>query len=59
MGQRYGMLRVCRVWGVPRATVYLRRHDRPEPQRRGPNPLIPDAELLPMVREDLANSPFR
>jgi len=58
-GQRYGMRRVCRVWGVPRATVYLRRQDRPEPQRRGPKPLIPDAVLLPMIREDLATSPFR
>jgi len=58
-GLRYGMRRVCRVWEVPRATVYLRRQARPEPQRRGPKPVIPDAELLPMIREDLAASPFR
>ena len=58
-GQRYGMRRVCRVWGVPRATVYLRRQDRAEPRRRGPKPLIPDAELLSMIRENLATSPFR
>ena len=58
-GQRYGMRRVCRVCGAPRATVYFRRLVRPEPQKRGPKPLIPDSELLPMIREDLATSPFR
>ncbi len=58
-GLRYGMRRVCRVCGAPRATVYFRRLVRPEPQKRGPKPLIPDAVLLPMIREDLATSPFR
>lgn len=58
-GQRYGLRRVCRVWEAPRATVYFRRQVRPAPQKRGPKPLIPDAELLPMIREDLATSPFR
>jgi len=59
MGLRYGLRRVCRVWGMPRATVYFHRKDRPVPQRRGPKPLIPDIELLTMIREDLATSPFR
>ena len=58
-GQRYGLRRVCRVWEAPRATVYFRRQVRPEPQKRGPKPVIPDVELLPMIREDLAASPFR
>jgi len=58
-GLRYGVRRVCRIWGEPRATVYLRRQVRPEPQRRGPKPLVPDAVLLPWIQEDLANSPFR
>lgn len=58
-GQRYGVRRVCRTWGEPRATVYFRRQVRPEPRKRGPKPLIPDAVLLPWIREDLANSPFR
>ena len=58
-GQRYGLRRVCRVWEAPRASVYFRRQVRPEPQKRGPKPVIPDAELLPMIREDLAASPFR
>ena len=58
-GRRYGMRLVCRVCGAPRATVYFRRQVRPEPRKRGPKPLIPDAVLLLMIRENLANSPFR
>ena len=58
-GRRYGMRLVCRVCGAPRATVYLHRKVRPEPRKCGPNPLIPDAVLLPMIRENLASSPFR
>ena len=58
-GRRYGMRLVCRVCGAPRATVYFRRQVRPEPRKRGPKPLIPDAVLLPLIREDLAASPFR
>lgn len=58
-GQRYGLRRVCRVWEAPRSTVFYRRQDRPEPQKRGPKPIIPDVELLTLVREDLAASPFR
>jgi transposase InsO family protein len=58
-GQRYGMRLVCRVWEAPRSSVFYHRQERPEPRRRGPKPIIPDAELIPMIREDLANSPFR
>lgn len=58
-GQRYGMRLVCRVWEAPRSTVFFRRHDRPAPRKRGPKPIIPDADLVPMIREDLAASPFR
>ncbi len=56
---RYGLRRVCRVWEAPRATVYFRRQVRPAPQKRGPKPVIPDVELLPMILEDLATTPFR
>jgi len=59
MALRYGLRRVCRVWEMPRATVYSRRKERPVPQKRGPKPAIPDAELLPMIIEDLATTPFR
>ncbi len=58
-GQRYGVRRVCRVWEAPRATVYFRRKVHPTPLKRGPKPLVPDSELLPMIREDLSSSPFR
>jgi len=58
-GRRYGMRLVCRIWEVPRATVYLRRQSRPAPGRRGPKPAISDEELLPKIRKDLAESPFR
>jgi transposase InsO family protein len=58
-GQRYGLRRVCRVWGEPRATVYFRRQARPIPGKRGPKPIISDAQLVPLIREDLAASPFR
>jgi transposase InsO family protein len=58
-GQRYGLRLVCRVWEAPRSTVFYRRHERPAPRKRGPKPVIPDADLVPMIREDLAASPFR
>jgi transposase InsO family protein len=58
-GQRYGLRRVCRIWEAPRSTVFYRRQERPAPKRRGPKPIIPDDTLLVMIREDLANSPFR
>lgn len=58
-GQRYGMRFVCRVWDAPRSTVFERRKEKPAPRRRGPKPIVPDAELIPMIREDLADSPFR
>ncbi len=58
-GRRYGMRLVTRIWGAPRSSIFYRRKERPEPRRRGPKPLIPDEVLIPMIREDLANSPFR
>jgi transposase InsO family protein len=57
--RRYGLRRVCRVWEVPRSTVFFRRKPKATPGKRGPKPMIPDAELIPMIREDLAASPFR
>ena len=58
-GKRYGLRMVCRVWEVPRATLYARRKERSEPLRRGPKPLIPDDQVLVMVKEELAASPFK
>jgi putative transposase len=63
----FGMSRVCRIWGVPRATVY--RHlgllgdtgaanaQRP-PKRRGPSGACSDAELLTHIQAVIAASPF-
>jgi len=58
-GLRYGLRLVCRIWEAPRSSVFYLRKDRPAPQKRGPKPIIPDAELIPMIREDLASSSFR
>lgn len=60
-GRRYGLARVCAVWGAARSTVYARRARAVAvraPARRGPKPKIPDAPLLAAIREDLAASPF-
>ena len=56
----YGILRVTRIWGSSRATLYRhRRSDEPPPRRR-PGPLgpMPDDELVDAIRELLAASPF-
>jgi putative transposase len=59
-GKPYGLARVCRVWGAPRATVYRRRLlPRTEPpRRRGPLGAMADAALLEAIRAVLAASPF-
>jgi putative transposase len=56
----YGVLRVSRVWGTCRATLYRqRRSDRPGPRRRpGPVGPLPDEALVEAIRERLAVSPF-
>jgi putative transposase len=56
----YGILRVARLWGISRATLYRqRRGDQPGPRRR-PGPLgpMPDAALVAAIRALLAASPF-
>jgi putative transposase len=56
----YGVLRVTRVWGKSRATLYRRhRCNQPGPSRRpGPVGPMPDAALVDAIREVLAASPF-
>jgi putative transposase len=58
----YGLARVCRVWGVPRAGIYRRRRaaNQPEPPRRRPGPQgpMPDAALVDEIRGVLTASPF-
>lgn len=56
----YGLARVCRVWGVSRATMYRRVSAASEAPslrgRRGPKTRWSDEELLARIREDLSNS---
>jgi putative transposase len=58
--QAYGLLRVTRVWGVSRATVY--RHRRPVaavvPTRPGPLGAMADEDLAEAIRQLLKDSPF-
>jgi putative transposase len=60
--RRYGVARVCRVWGVARAGVYRRRgaaEAPPAPRRRpGPQGPMSDAALVEAIRRVLTNSPF-
>jgi putative transposase len=59
-GKSYGLTLVCRIWRVPRATVY--RHRAPPlaavPQRPGPVGPMAGAALLEQIRAVLAASPF-
>jgi transposase InsO family protein len=61
-GKPYGIERVCRVWGYPRSSFYLNRQPREINQfkhgKRGPKPKLSDEQILKLIREDLANSPF-
>jgi putative transposase len=63
-GKLYGLERVCRVLEFPRSTLYAQQaRDSAKvvplrPQRRGPKPKMPDADLLAAIRADLAASLF-
>ena len=58
--QAYGLLRVTRLWGVSRATLY--RHRRPsevvERKRPGPCGAMADEDLVVAIRQLLTDSPF-
>ena len=60
--RRYGLARICRVWGIARAGIYRHRHaaNLPAPPRRRPGPRGPmsDAALVAEIRAVLASSPF-
>jgi putative transposase len=55
----FGLARVCRAWGVSRASLYRRRMAE-NPLRvvgkRGPKTQVSDEELLALIREDLATT---
>ena len=60
--RRYGVARVCRVWGVARSGVYRLRQAAavpPAPRRRpGAQGPMPDGALVEAIRRVLAESPF-
>jgi putative transposase len=55
-----GILRVARLWGISRATLYRHRPCEQPGSRRRPGPVgpMPDEALVEAVRELLAASPF-
>jgi putative transposase len=64
-GRKYGLARVCRLWDLPRSTVYFHCHQesllteqRPEAKKRGPQGPCSDEELVGHIRRILAESPF-
>lgn len=61
LNKRYGLAMVCRLWGVPRSTVYAQRRRRDEgvaPKKRGPKTKWTDAQLLKRIRQIIEDSPF-
>lgn len=64
-GKPYGVALVCHAWEQARSTFYARqeraKHSREgvNPGRRGPKPLVSDEDLLRLIQQDLAASPFR
>ena len=61
VGKRYPLRTVCEVWHVPRSTVYAGRAATtadPAAAKRGPKTVQSDAELVTLIREILATSPF-
>ncbi len=56
----YGILRVARLWGISRATLYRHRRCEQPGSRRRPGPVgpMPDEALVEVIRELLAASPF-
>jgi putative transposase len=49
---------VCRVLGAPHSTIYARRRVGGQPGRHGPMPTVSDEELVRLIRQVLADSPF-
>jgi putative transposase len=64
-GRRYGLQRVCRLFGLARSTAYyLKAREavppelRPVPKKRGPVGAATDEDLVGHIRRVLAESPF-
>ena len=60
--KRYGLQRVCRIWRVPRSTLYAQRRAAAgamgAPRKRGPIGPCSDPVLVDHIRHVLATSPF-
>ena len=60
-GKNYGLALVCRVWALPRSTVYWRRRRAVEAapaKRRGPQGAHSDAALVEHIKAEIRESPF-
>jgi transposase InsO family protein len=58
-GKRYGLVRICQVWGMARSTVYWHRKARSgHGTRPGPAGPCTDEELVVHIRAVLQASPF-
>ena len=61
VGKRYPLRTVCEVWRVPRSSVYALAAvptTEPPTSKRGPKTAQSDAEIVALIRETLATSPF-
>jgi hypothetical protein len=54
----YELERVCRMWEACRSSFYSRQKKATK-HKRGPKPIISDNELLGLIKEDLAATPFK
>src|SRR5947209_17891274 len=64
-GRRYGLQRVCRIFGLARSTAYYLKareavplDQRPSPKKRGPVGAATDEDLVGHIRRVLGESPF-
>ena len=60
-GKRFPIATICKVWNVPRSSVYAARQERAdfsEVRRRGPPPALPDDELTEQIRSVLTSGEF-
>jgi len=64
---KYGVERVCKIWGFPRSSYYAWLESKRAAEeaeinglagKRGPTPRISDKALLEAILDDLARSPF-
>ena len=58
MEHNFGVAVVCRVLDASRSTIYARRRAGGQPGRPGPVPPVGDQELVRLIRQVLADSPF-